>query len=56
MNIAKANEIRANMGLTPLVAKGNADAKKRQAANQAQRAQQCRDLKSLRSSGKKAKG
>lgn len=55
MNIAQANVIRANMGLTPIVTKAN-DAKKRQTANQAARAQANRDLKSLRGSGRKAKG
>ena len=55
MNIVQANVIRANMGLAPIVAKPN-DAKKRQSANQAKRAQESRDLKALRGSGKKAKG
>lgn len=55
MNLSQANVIRANMGLAPLVAK-TSDAKKRQAANQAVRAQASRDLKALRGSGKKAKG
>lgn len=54
MNLSQANVIRANMGLAPIVAKPS-DAKRRQAANQALRAQASRDLKALRGSGRKAK-
>lgn len=57
MNLAKINEIRTTAGLPVLTADPKkADQKKRQAANQAARAQACRDLRSLRGSGKKAKG
>jgi hypothetical protein len=55
MNLAKINEIRANMNLAPLAAKATNTAKKRQLDNQAARAQACRELKSLRGSGRKAK-
>ena len=57
MNLAKINEIRANAGLPALAANPKAaDARRRQAANQAARAQANRELKALRNSGKKAKG
>ena len=56
MNLQKINEIRASAGLPAIEAKpGVADAKKRQAANAAKRAQASRGLKALRGSGKKAK-
>lgn len=56
MNLAKINEIRARAGLPALAANPKAaDARRRQAANQAARAQANRDLKALRGSGRKAK-
>ena len=55
MNLAKINEIRARAGLPALAANPTAaDARRRQAANQAARAQANRDLKALRGSGRKA--
>ena len=54
MNREQANEIRASIGLSPLVV--NAQAKKdmrRHAANKAAHAQACRDLKAKRSNGRK---
>ena len=58
MNRTQANELRALMGLGPLVTTAEdaakAKARKRaQAANRAAHAQLQRDLKSLRSKGKK---
>lgn len=54
MNLQKINEIRASAGLPAIEAKpGVIDAKRRQAANAAKRAQASRDLKALRGSGKK---
>lgn len=56
MNLTKINEIRATAGLAPLTGNPGKQAQhKRQAANKAARAQASRDLKSLRSSGRKGK-
>jgi hypothetical protein len=52
MNLKQVNELRAKMGLAPVMAQ---KAKGNQAANQAARAQACRDLKAKRGNGKKAK-
>jgi hypothetical protein len=55
MNRTQANEIRATLGLAPLVGNETAERarKRRQDANRAAHAQLQRDLKSLRSKGKK---
>ena len=53
MNIAKANEIRASLGLAPLPAVDKTQQKRRQAANKAAKAQACRELKSKRQSRSK---
>jgi len=57
MNRTQANEIRASLGLAPLV--GDMDAKRaqkrRQAANKAARAQANRDIRDLRNSNRKGK-
>lgn len=51
MNLQQINEIRANANLPALAANPKtADAKKRQAANRAVRAQASRDLKAKRAS------
>jgi hypothetical protein len=56
MNLQRINEMRAEMGLKPLQADPRkAAAKRRQSANRAARGQECRDLKSSRSSGRKGK-
>jgi uncharacterized protein YkwD len=55
MNIREINEFRVSHGLTPLTPNENKGKAQRQNANKAARAQACRDLKSLRSSGRKAK-
>ena len=51
MNLAKINELRANMNLPALAGNPNkADAAKRRRDNLAKRAQESRDLKSKRAS------
>lgn len=55
MNLSQANTIRASLGLPPLTA-NDADKRKRQArqdANRAARAQECREIRARRNSGKK---
>jgi len=55
MNRTQANEIRATLGLAPIVGNEAAERarKRQQNANRAARAQANRDLKSVRSKGKK---
>lgn len=55
MNLSTINAIRASAGLPALESKDNQAQKRRQAANQAARAQANRETKALRGSGKKAK-
>ena len=54
MNLTRANEIRASLGLSPLTGDPQKQAKaKRAAANKAARAQESRDLKAKRGSRSK---
>jgi len=53
MNIAQINAFRVAHGLTPLTPADKGAQKRRQAANQAARAQASRELKSKRGSNKK---
>lgn len=56
MNLDTINSIRATAGLPPLAKVDKSAQKRRQDANRAARAQANREMKSLRGSGKKAKG